>query len=122
VLLSRAEAWGAAAGILLASVLGGCAGETSGNQGGSGAGPDLAAPVNTADCTDWNEASTEQRLATVRAIRQYTGGPVAGTGGTGVVLDDEKAYDLFENYCENEYARGFKLYKLYGRAAAFQDR
>ena len=35
------------------------------------------------------------------------------------MLDDEKAYDLFDSYCENEFARGFKLYKLYARAAAF---
>ena len=39
--------------------------------------------------------------------------------GTGAVLDDKEAYDLFNRYCEPDLARGFKLYKLYERAAAF---
>jgi hypothetical protein len=37
------------------------------------------------------------------------------------VLEDDQACDLFEGWCENEYARGFKLYKLYARAAAFSN-
>jgi hypothetical protein len=35
------------------------------------------------------------------------------------VIDDKDAYNLFNRYCEHEFARGFKLYKLYERAAAF---
>ena len=35
------------------------------------------------------------------------------------MLDDSKAYDLLDNYCKNTFARGFKLYKLYERAASF---
>ena len=37
----------------------------------------------------------------------------------GPVLDDERAYNLLQGYCANRFARGFKLYKLYERAAAF---
>ena len=35
------------------------------------------------------------------------------------MLSEERAFDLFEATCANEYARGFKLYKVYGRGAAF---
>jgi hypothetical protein len=96
----------------------GCGGATS-NPPDAGAGGLLAAPIELADCTDWQQATVDERLGTVEQIRNYTGGPVAGSGGHGATLDDEEAYELFERYCANDFARGFKLYKLYGRAAAF---
>ena len=40
--------------------------------------------------------------------------------GTGSVLDDKQAYDLFNNWCKQSFARGFKLYHLYQRAAGFE--
>jgi hypothetical protein len=103
----------------IASAAAGCGGSTPSDASDLGVGGSLAAPINLADCTDWQEASVDERLRTIEQIREFVGGPVSGAGGRGVVLDDEKAYDLFENYCENEFARGFKLYKLYSRAAAF---
>lgn len=75
--------------------------------------------INLADCRDWNEASVEEKLATVESIKNFTGGPVQGTGGTGVVLSDDRAFDLFDATCSKPYAQYFKLYKLYGRGAAF---
>jgi hypothetical protein len=108
-----------AAAVLTASALAGCGGSTSSDGSDAGIGGSLAAPINLADCTDWQQASVDERLGTIEQIREFVGGPVSGARGRGVVLDDEKAYDLFENYCENEFARGFKLYKLYSRAAAF---
>ncbi len=81
----------------------------------------VGAPINLADCTDWKEASVEGRLGTIAQIEEFTGGPIAGTDASGNTLDDQRAYDLFENVCSNDYARAFKLYKLYGRAAAFQS-
>jgi hypothetical protein len=108
--------------ILSASALAGCGESTPSDGSDAGVGPALAAPINLADCTDWQQASVEERLGTIDQIRDFVGGPVPGTGGRGVALEDEQAYDLFENYCENEFARGFKLYKLYSRAAAFSGR
>jgi hypothetical protein len=35
------------------------------------------------------------------------------------VLSDDRAYKLLQGYCAKPFARGFKLYKLYTRAAAF---
>jgi hypothetical protein len=106
--------------LLLAVALAAC-GESSGDPPPSGAGPNVGAPINLADCTDWEQASVDQRLGTIEQLKNYVGAPVAGTEGRGGTLDDDRAYDLFENYCANEFARGFKLYKLYSRAAAFSD-
>ena len=109
------------AGVLLVVALAGCGSDDQSGAPNSnvGAGVKLEAPINVADCTDWNDGSVEERLGTIAQIHDFVGGPVGGTGGTGVVLSEDRAYDLFENVCENEYARGFKLYKVYGRGAAF---
>ena len=86
-----------AAGLLFVAVLTGCTG--SGSPGSTPVeGPHIAVPLQLADCT---------------------GGPTGSPGLRGNVLDDERAYRLFQNYCGNYFARGFKLYKLYTRAAAF---
>jgi hypothetical protein len=105
------------------AVLAGC-----GSKGGSPSVPvqglNVGQSISLADCTDWKNSSTEQRLGTIRELRNFAGGEVVGGGanpasGTGAVIDDSKAYDLLDNYCKNELARGFKLYKIYERAAAF---
>jgi hypothetical protein len=87
-------------------------------------GPNVGAPINLADCHDWNQANTEQRLGTIKQLKDFAGGPIVGNdatspSGTGAVLDDKDAYDLFNSYCAHSFSRGFKLYKLYERAAAF---
>jgi hypothetical protein len=109
----------AAPAILIVAALAGCGGDGDGSSGGSGQGVQLGDPISLADCTDWNEGSVEERVGTIDQIREFTGAPIAGTAASGRTLGDEQAYDLFERYCANEFARGFKLYKLYGRAAAF---
>jgi hypothetical protein len=87
-------------------------------------GPNVGQPINLADCDDWQQANTEQRLGTIEQLKGWAGGPIIGNNasspsGTGSVLDDKRAYDLFNGWCSESYARGFKLYKLYTRAAAF---
>jgi hypothetical protein len=106
-----------------ALALAGCGGG-SGTQPQVDVGPNVGQPIALADCNDWNQANTEQRLGTISEIKGFAGGPVVGNSassphGTGSVLDDKQAYDLFNNYCKQDFARGFKLYKLYERAAAF---
>jgi hypothetical protein len=76
-------------------------------------------PIRLADCTDWRRADVGQRLGTVHELRDFAGGPVGSPAGHGNVLDDKRAYELFQSYCARYFARGFKLYKLYTRAAAF---
>ncbi len=109
------------AGALVIAVVAGCGDDAKSGAPSSnvGAGVRLEAPINVADCRDWNDGSVEERLGTISQIQEFVGGPVGDTGGTGAVLTEERAYDLFETTCENEYARGFKLYKLYSRGAAF---
>ena len=87
-------------------------------------GVDIGEPINLADCHDWNEANLLERLGTIKELKAFAGGPVVGNNasapaGRGSVLSDQQANDLFNNYCKADFARGFKLYKLYERAAAF---
>jgi len=107
----------------LAAIASGC-GSDSSTQPQLGVGANVGAPINLADCTDWNQADTAERLGTIDQLKNFAGGPVVGgrasdPSGTGAVLDDDQAYDLLTRYCEAELARGFKLYKIYVLAAAF---
>jgi hypothetical protein len=109
--------------VLVVAAIAGCGGG-SGTQPQVDVGPNVGQPISLADCNDWNQANTEQRLGTIDQLKGFAGGPVVGNNagspsGTGAVLDDKQAYDLFNNYCKESFARGFKLYKLYERAAAF---
>jgi hypothetical protein len=115
----------ALAAAMFVAVLGavGCGGGSS-TQPQIDVGPNVGQPISLADCNDWNQANTEQRLGTIKQIKDFAGGPIVGNNstsprGTGAVLDDKDAYNLFNNWCEQKFARGFKLYKLYERAAAF---
>jgi hypothetical protein len=110
-----ATAASAAIGACLA-LLAGCGDEDAAAPPESQA---AALPAKEADCKQWNEASADVRVATVEAITKFEGGPT--TGAEGATLPDEEAYDLFEGWCSNDFARRFKLYKLYARAAAFQS-
>ena len=106
-----------------AALIAGC-GSGSGTQPQIDVGPNVGAPISLADCNDWNQADTAQRLGTIQQLKDFAGGPVVGNSaadpsGTGSVLGDKQAYDLLDNYCKNNFARGFKLYRLYTRATAF---
>jgi hypothetical protein len=104
--------------ITAAALLAGC-GEDAAPPEDFSSGQILGDELRLADCRDWKEASSTDQLEAVRQLREFAGGPVGSGGGRGAVLDDEDAYDLFENWCGNDYARAFKLYKLYTRSAAF---
>jgi len=80
--------------------------------------------VRQADCTDWKQGNADQRHGTVLKLRHFAGGPVGSSAGiqTGPVLDDDRAYKVLDSWCSRRFARGFKLYKLYERAAAFVGR
>jgi len=122
----RRRAGASLCALLVAALIGGCGGGSS-SQPQVDVGPNVGQPIALADCHDWEQANTEQRLGTIKDLKNFAGGPVVGNNasspsGTGSVLDDDKAYDLFNNWCEQDFARGFKLYKLYERAAAFTGR
>jgi hypothetical protein len=109
--------------LAVAVLIAGCGGG-SGTQPQIDVGPNVGQPIGLADCNDWNQANVEQRLGTIKQLKDFASGPVVGNNasaphGTGSVLDDKHAYDLFNNYCKESFARGFKLYHLYQRAAGF---
>ena len=99
----------------------GCGDDSNAPDSGSSAlgSPDVALTARQASCTDWSEAGVEERQVMIDALTKFEGGPT--TGAVGATLKDDEAYDLFERACANDYARAFKLYKVYARAAAFQS-
>jgi hypothetical protein len=103
-----------AAGLIAAAALAlaGCGGDPPADQGVGG-----NTPLRLANCDDWNGSGVEERLFTVEQLRQLN----EGTSDVvrGAVLDDDEAYDILEGQCQQEFAGAFRLYKLYGRAAAF---
>jgi hypothetical protein len=104
--------------VLAAIALTGCLGSDSGGQPAS-AGARIGVPARLVTCTDWRESTPSERSGVIKAIRQFAGGPTGTPGRSGATLPDDKAYELFEGYCRRDYARAFKLYKLYTRAASF---
>jgi hypothetical protein len=87
-------------------------------EGVTGVGSIRAGSVaQLAQCSDWNGGSRAERLATIADIRAQTN--QAGADGPTPDLTDEAAYALFERACARDYALGFRLYKVYLRAASF---
>jgi hypothetical protein len=110
--------------VLLGAGLSGCFGSSGGN--GSHAGAHIG-EVRLVNCADWKRSDIRERYGTIADLRDFAGSPAgagsaSGPTGHGATLDDDKAYKLFENWCGQDFARGFKLYKLYTRAAAFTPR
>jgi hypothetical protein len=68
-----------------------------------------------ADCQDWRDSSPQQRQSAIDQLERT----VAGPRKEGNTLPDDVAYTTLEARCEPEFARGFLLYQLYIRAAAF---
>lgn len=123
----------AAAALAALLVAAGCGSEDSSSGAGTDAGEStdvvdisesgpvgevLAGSVaSLVECRDWNEADEGQRLATIEDVRsqQHPEDP----GVEEPALTDEEAAELFDTACEPDYAQGFRLYKLYARAAGF---
>jgi hypothetical protein len=103
------------------ALLAGCGGSSGSKPHVALPPPGVGASIRTDDCSDWNRGTVEQRRGTVVQLRQFAGGPVGSSAGmqNGRVLDDDRAYELLQSYCARYLARGFKLYKLHERAAAF---
>jgi hypothetical protein len=106
--------------ILCAGLLLGCGGDSddAADRDSAALGsPDVQTSAREADCDDWNRASVEDRQVIVESIAEYEGGGPSGTVGR--TMSAEQAYEVFERFCERDYASAFKLYKIYVRAAAF---
>jgi hypothetical protein len=109
----------AAAMLSAALLLGGCGGGQSENGDEvAGVGDVRAGSVaSLAQCSDWKGGTEDERWATIADIRAQL--DQAGADGPTPELSEDDAYDLFERACANDYAAGFRLYKIYSRGAAF---
>ena len=93
-------------------------GSSEGGDEVTGVGEVRAGSVaSLAQCSDWNEGSDEEKLATIADIRAQLS--QSGSDGPTPQLSDDAAYELLERTCANDYAAGFRLYKIYARGAAF---
>ena len=109
--------------LLLLLLVAGCGGgsddgDASGEREVKPLGPLLAGSVaHLAQCKDWVGGSHERKLATIDDIRAQVNR--RDTGIEAPALSDEEALGLFDRACSNSYARSFRLYVLYARAAGF---
>jgi hypothetical protein len=106
----------AAAGAALALALAAC-GDDSGSET-KPVGQRLVKSVAAmATCSDWNGGTRPERLATIEDIREQIN-LRDGTVRT-IPLSDRAAYRILDTTCSKDFAGGFRLYKLYARAASF---
>jgi hypothetical protein len=105
--------------VLIAGALVGCGSNATGQERSTqGVGEQVGGSVAAlAQCRDWNAGTEAEKQATIADIRSSLTPQSQEESGT--ALSDERAYELFEHSCTEEFAQGFKLYKLYARAAAF---
>jgi hypothetical protein len=120
-LLHRRNARTVLALICCIALLAGCGGSSKSKKQPVHFPAPAVGSVRGADCSDWKRGNVRERRSTVVQLRKFAGGPVGSSAGiqNGPVLDDGRAYKVLQSYCTNYFARGFKLYKLYERAAAF---
>ena len=71
--------------------------------------------LQVADCQDWRDSSPQERQSAIDQLERA----VAGPRKEGNTLSDDTAYKTLDARCKPEFARGFLLYQLYIRAAAF---
>jgi hypothetical protein len=110
----------AAVPLLLATAALGACGEDQAESAGevNGVGKPIGGSVAAlAQCGDWNEGTVGERRATVEDIQAQLN--QAGSDGPTPDLPDDEAYDVLERACAKDFAEGFRLYKIYARAAAF---
>lgn len=115
-------AHGTAASATAASTAGGSTSAATAGGGASvptAATADTEATVRTADCRLWNVLGAADRKRLVLGLRAFFGGSVDVPGERGQVLPDDRADAMLTSYCRQSFAGAFKLYRLYGNAAAF---
>jgi hypothetical protein len=104
--------------LLIAAAVAGCGEDDSANTAKTkGVGEQVGGSVAPlALCRDWNAGTEAEKQATVDDIRSSLTPQSQEESGTS--LSDERAYELFERSCAQQFAQGFQLYKLYAQAAA----
>ncbi len=74
----------------------------------------------TLTCTDWNRGSEAERRGSIEQLTKLAGANANPEEvGAERTLEDDQAYNALDGTCEEDLARGFLLYEVYNRAAAF---
>ena len=76
-------------------------------------------PLQQARCAQWQAGSPAERNAMVDVLAKVAGG-ASTSGGFGATLSPRDTHALFARTCSAQFARGFLLYEIYNRAAAFR--
>ncbi len=105
----------------VAALIGGCGSTAQSSTLGPHSSLDVGESARSDTCEQWQQGTVAERQGTLIRLRKFAGSPVGSSQGleNGHVLTDAEAYKLFQSFCSKHFARGFKLYKLYERAAAF---
>ena len=105
--------------VLIAGALVGCGGDaTAQDPPAQAVGEPVGGSVAAlAQCRDWNAGTEAEKQATIADIRSSLTPQSQEESGTS--LSDEKAYEVFERSCVEDWAQSLQLYKLYANAAAF---
>ncbi len=104
---------------LIAGALAGCGDDATGQEPSAKAvGDPVGGSVAAlAQCRDWNAGTEAEKQATIADIRSSLTPQSQEESGTS--LSDERAYELFERSCTEDWAQSLQLYKLYALKAAF---
>jgi hypothetical protein len=70
-----------------------------------------------AQCADWRKGSRAERLAAIDDIREQVN--LQDSAVKTPELSEKTAYRVLDTTCRKPFAAGFRLYKLYARAASF---
>lgn len=121
---------GAVAAALAAGLLAaGCGGSDSGSgdersatrtdtRTAESVGPRIAGSVvQYADCDDWKRGTRAEREATVDELRDQL--TAQDQRDTTSALPDERAYEILQKSCAQDYAGSLRLYKLFAKAQGF---
>jgi hypothetical protein len=73
--------------------------------------------ASLANCSDWAGGPRDRKLATIADIRSQVNRD--DTGIEAPPLSDDEAMKLFDGECAKPYAKGFRLYVIYARAAGW---
>jgi hypothetical protein len=100
-----------------AAALGGCGGDDDEPAADPVGEKSAGSVVQYADCRDWRGGTVAEREATVEALRRQLTPEASETAES--PLSDERAYEILQRACSQDYARSMRLYKLYVRAQGF---
>jgi len=82
---------------------------------------DVGESARSDTCAQWAKGTPQQRHGALKRLYKFASSPIGSSKARkyGPTLSESRAYRIFDSLCKKHFARAFKLYKLYERAAAF---